>query len=164
MNPVVIRSMNSEDWPDVGRIYQEGIATGQATFEQEVPSRRIWDANHLGVCRLVADSKGVTVGWAALSPTSARRVYAGVAEVSIYVSQSHVGLGVGTQLLQFLIRASDNCGIWTLQAVIFPENIPSVKLHSKLGFRLVGRRERIGRMNGVWRDTVLMERRSPVIS
>ncbi len=104
------------------------------------------------------------MGWAALSPTSARRVYAGVAEVSIYVSQSHVGLGVGTQLLQFLIRASDNCGIWTFKAVIFPESIPSLKRHSKLGFRLVGRRERIGRMNGVWRDTVLMERRSPVIS
>ncbi len=162
MNPVIIRSMNAEDWPDVRRIYQEGIATGQATFEQDVPSWPTWDANHLGVCRLVADTQGTTVGWAALSPTSVRRVYAGVAEVSIYVSQSHLGLGVGTQLLRSLIRLSEDCGIWTLQAVIFPENLPSVRLHSKLGFRLVGRRERIARMHGVWRDTVLMERRSRI--
>lgn len=164
MSGTIIRSMNANDWPEVRQIYQDGMVTGQATFEQNVPSWQIWDANHLGVCRLVADREGITVGWGALSPTSSRQVYQGVAEVSVYVSQSYVGEGIGTQLLHFLIGASENCGIWTLQAVMFPENLPSMRIHQKLGFRLVGRRERIGRLNGVWRDTVLMERRSPVIS
>lgn len=151
------------DWPQVRTIYQEGIATGDATFEVELPSWEEWDSAHLSTCRLVARRGGQVLGWAALSPVSGRLCYAGVAEVSVYVSQAVRGRGVGSALLAALIRASERHGFWTLQGSTFPENTASLRLQAHFGFRVVGRRDRIGRLNGVWRDTVLTERRSPVV-
>ena len=144
-------------------IYLEGIAGGQATFEIEAPSRERWESSHLPFARLVARDGGIVQGWAALSSVSSRDVYAGVAETSVYVGEIYRGNGIGRTLLQALISESEKNGIWTLQAVVFPENNASVALHKNLGFREVGRRERIGRLNGVWRDTVLLERRSNVV-
>ena len=149
-----------QQWPQVAAIYQEGIATGQATFEMAVPAFEHWDRNHLGIARFVAGQGGIIVGWAALSLVSQRQVYAGVAEVSVYVAAASRGSGVGRQLLEALIDESERNGIWTLQAGIFPENAASIALHLACGFREVGRRERIGKMNGQWRDTLLFERRS----
>jgi L-amino acid N-acyltransferase YncA len=157
---LVIDSMLSADWPAVREIYLEGIATGQATFETQAPSWEAWDASHLPFARLVAREDETIVGWAALSPVSSRRAYAGVAEVSVYVAESRRGAGLGRQLLEALITAADENGIWSLQAVMFPENTGSVALHRRFGFREVGRRERIGKLDGVWRDTILLERRS----
>lgn len=157
----IIESMQSADWPQVAAIYLEGIATGQATFETDVPSWEYWDRNHLAFARLVARQNDVVVGWAALSPVSRRRVYAGVAEVSVYVTAKVRGSGVGRKLLEALIDESERQSIWTLQAGIFPENAASIALHRACGFREVGRRERIGKMNERWRDTTLLERRSP---
>ena len=148
------------DWPTVCEIYLEGIATRQATFETEVPTWEAWDASHLLFARLAARQGGTMVGWAALSPVSARQVYAGVAEVSVYVAASQRGVGVGRRLLEALIAASEANGIWSLQAVMFPENAGSVALHRRCGFHEVGRRSRIARLDGVWRDTILLERRS----
>ena len=142
-------------------IFEEGIATGQATFETEAPSWEDWDGAHFG--GLVAVEDGEVVGWAALSPYSAREVYAGVAEESVYVSARARGRGIGRRLLEGLIEQSERAGIWTLEAGIFPENRASVTLHLSCGFRLVGLRERIGRMDGEWRDVLLLERRSEVI-
>jgi L-amino acid N-acyltransferase YncA len=158
----VIGSMRPQDWDYVRAIYIEGITTGQATFETEAPDWERWDAGHLPQCRLVARNGDVVLGWAALSPVSRREVYAGVAEVSVYVSASARGLGVGGALMRALIKASELHGLWTLQSSIFPENHASVALHLKHGFREVGRRERIARHHGVWRDTVVLERRSRV--
>lgn len=155
--------MQPNDWPAVKKIYEEGIATGNATFQQQVPEWDEWDKSHLQHSRIVAKENGEVVGWAALTPVSGRCVYAGVGEVSVYVSDRARGKGVGKQLLQQLIHESEANGIWTLQAGIFPENIASIKIHEKGGFRTLGTRERIGRMNGVWRDTVFMERRSSII-
>jgi phosphinothricin acetyltransferase len=160
---VTVEEMGAEEWPAVAAIYGEGIATGNATFEQEVPAWEAWDANHLPDCRLVAQAGGEVVGWAALSAVSRRQVYQGVAEVSVYVAESARGHGVGLMLLQRLVEESEGAGIWTLQAGIFPENGASIRLHERCGFRTVGRRERIGQMNDIWRDTVLMERRSRVV-
>ena len=155
--------MRREDWPLVRAIYLEGIATGNATFEQGVPEWEKWDAGHLPAARIVARANGGGIlGWAALSVVSSRCVYAGVAEVSIYVTASARGQGVGTQLLARLIADSEAAGIWTLQAGIFPENGASIALHQRAGFRIVGRRERLGQMNGRWRDVALLERRSTV--
>jgi L-amino acid N-acyltransferase YncA len=151
------------DWPVVRAIYLDGIATGQATFETEAPSWEKWDAGHLPSPRLVARESDDVLGWAALSPVSERCVYAGVAEISVYVSATHRGRGVGGKLLTSLIEESEKNGIWTLQAGIFQENTASLALHRSCGFREVGRRERIGKMNGVWRDTVLLERRSNLV-
>jgi L-amino acid N-acyltransferase YncA len=157
----VIADMQAEDWEAVRSIYLEGIATGHATFETDAPEWEKWDAGHLRKMRLVArDEAGEMLGWAALSPVSDRCVYGGVAEVSVYVGERGRGRGVGRALLEALIEASERNGIWTLQAGVFPENAASVKLHLSCGFREVGRRERIGKMNGVWRDTLLLERRS----
>jgi len=155
-----INEMRPGDWEDVRTIYAEGLATGQATFETEAPSWEAWDASHLPCARLVARKDESVVGWAALSPVSSRKAYAGVAEVSVYVAQGHRGVGFGRQLLDALILDSEANGIWSLQAVMFPENAGSVALHRGCGFREVGRRERIGKLNGVWRDTILLERRS----
>jgi len=152
--------MLPSDGPEVRRIYLEGISTGNATFETEAPSWEKWDTGHLADCRLVAHDGAKILGWAALSPISPRQVYRGVTEVSVYVSQSARGKGVGKVLLRALIESSEQCGIWTLQAGIFPENVASIALHQSLGFREVGRRERIGKMKDRWRDVILLERRS----
>jgi L-amino acid N-acyltransferase YncA len=159
---MVIEPLTPQDWEAVRSIYREGIATGNATFEQSAPEWDQWHAGHLKTCRLVARSGGV-LGWAALSPVSGRCVYAGVAEVSVYVAERARGQGVGAALLQRLVRDSEDAGVWTLQAGIFPENTASIKLHERAGFRIVGTRERLGSMNGRWRDVVLMERRSSVV-
>jgi phosphinothricin acetyltransferase len=158
-----IRSMSPADWQQVRRIYLEGLATGQATFETEAPSWETWDAHHLPFARLVACASGVVKGWAALSPISARAVYGGVAEVSVYVAQDSRREGVGRALLERLIELSEESDIWTLQASIFPENEASMWLHKSCGFRAVGIRERIARLHGLWRDTVLLERRSKAV-
>ena len=159
---VKIRSMRRNDWPVVRSIYLAGIATGQATFETRAPTRDTWNSTHLARPRLVAVYERNVAGWAALSPVSKRSVYAGVAEVSVYVSAESRGRGLGRLLLQRLISESEKLGIWTLQASIFPENRASVSLHQACGFREVGARRRIGKMAGIWRDTVLFERRSEV--
>jgi phosphinothricin acetyltransferase len=160
---LIIETMTAADWGAVRAIYEEGIATGNATFETEAPPWERWDAGHLPQPRLVTREGGVVRGWAALSPVSARRVYDGVAEVSVYVAPSAEGRGVGRALLAALVAALERAGIWTLQAGIFPENVASVALHQGQGFRLVGRRERLGQRGGVWRDVLLLERRSRVV-
>jgi len=161
--PLEIASMTAADWPALRAIYLEGIATGNATFEREAPSWERWDAGHLPTCRLVACAQGRPLGWAALSPVSARAVYRGVAEVSVYVAQSARGSGVGRALLAALVAESERHGLWTLQAGIFPENEASLALHRQAGFRVVGIRERLGALQGRWRDVVLMERRSQAV-
>jgi L-amino acid N-acyltransferase YncA len=155
--------MIAQDWPAVRAIYLEGIATGNATFADSAPEWEEWDQTHLAGCRLVARSGGDVLGWAALSPVSRRVVYRGVAEVSIYVAERARRRGVGRLLLSALVPQSETEGIWTLQAGIFPENIASVELHKQAGFRIVGVREKIGVLQGRWRDVVLMERRSTTI-
>lgn len=154
--------MLPQDWPQARKIYLEGIAAGNATFETEAPSWEKWDSGHLQDCRRVATSGGEVLGWAALSPVSSRRVYAGVTEVSVYVASAAQGQGVGRALLSALINSAEAAGIWTLQAGIFPENLASLRLHKSLGFREVGRREKIGKMGDRWRDVMLLERRSKV--
>ncbi len=151
------------DWPRAAEIYAEGIATGNATFETSVPGWEAWDAAHLPDHRLVARSDGVMVAWAALGAVSGRPVYRGVAECTIYVAESARGQGVGGGLLRALIAAAERDGIWTLQAGVFPENSASLALHERCGFRVVGTRERLGRLGDVWRDVVLLERRSQVV-
>ena len=157
-----VAAMAAEDWPEVRAIYLEGIATGNATFETTAPEWAAWDSAHVRGCRFVARARDEIWGWAALTPVSGRCVYAGVAEVSVYVAGRARGRGVGKALLDALVKESEENRFWTLQAGIFPENAASVALHKRTGFRLVGRRERIGAMNGRWRDTLLFERRSKV--
>jgi len=159
-NVIVIDKMRFGDWEQVREIYLEGIATANATFQKEAPSWEEWDRGHILEGRIVARSGEKVLGWAALSPVSSACAYAGVAEVSIYVRQSSKGKGIGSKLLQALIETSEANGFWRLQAQIFPENVTSLQLHKKWGFREVGRRERIGKMAGVWRDVILLERRS----
>src|SRR5665213_2984957 len=154
--------MRPEDWEAVRAIYLEGIATGNSTFEQSAPDWQIWDQGHLPSCRLVARGGSQVLGWTALSPVSRRRVYAGVAEFSIYVAERARGRVIGVALLKALIEASEREGIWTLQSGIFPENKASLALCRRCGFRVVGTRERIGSMDGRWRDVVFIERRSTV--
>ena len=158
-----IRAMAAEDWESVRAIYLDGIATGQATFETAAPTWTAWNNAHLPAPRLVAISSERIAGWAALGAVSARPVYRGVAEVSVYVGQQMRGTGIGRLLLEALVRESENEGIWTLQAGIFPENAASISLHNSCGFREVGRRESIAKMEGVWRDTLLFERRSKLV-
>ena len=160
MTKATIRPLETSDWPRVRDIYEEGIATGHATFETQAPSWGDWDERHIKACRLVAEDGGRVAGWASLWPASDRCVYGGVAEVSVYVSGEAQGKGLGTQLLQALVEASEEDGYWTLQAGIFPENRSSVRIHEKCGFRVLGTRERLGKMADVWRDVLLMERRS----
>lgn len=155
-----IREMRPSDWGSVRRIYAEGLETGDASFEREPPSWEEWDRTHLDAPRLVAEDESGVIGWAALSPVSERCVYGGVAEVSVYVGVTARGRGVGLELLTGLAHASERAGIWTLQAGIFPENTASLGVHRAAGFREVGIRERIGQMDGRWRDVVLLERRS----
>ena len=157
-----IRSLEESDWPTVAAIFEEGIATGDATFETEPPSWDAWDAAHSDI-RLVAESDDGVVGWAALSGYSDRCCYRGVSEVSVYVCDALRGRGVGRALLDAVISRSEAAGIWTLQAGIFPENKPSLRLHLGSGFRLVGVRERLGELGGVWRDVLLLERRSEAV-
>lgn len=162
-SPLSIEPLTREHWEAVRAIYLQGIATGNATFETTAPEWEAWDAGHLAPCRLVAKLGGEVVAWAAISPVSKRAVYRGVAEHSIYVAEKARREGIGRLLLKELISESEATGIWTLQSGIFPENVASIRLHTSLGFRIVGTRERIGFMNGRWRDTVLMERRSSKI-
>jgi L-amino acid N-acyltransferase YncA len=156
----VIGPMDGDDWPEVLAVYEEGIASHEGTFETSAPSWVEWSEAHLPECRLVARGEGILLGWAALSPVSRRQCYSGVAEVSIYVLGAARGRGIGTALLEELITESEACGFWTLQGARFPENDASLRLLARCGFREIGRRERIARLNGVWRDTVLAERRS----
>ena len=151
--------MRADDWPAVRAIYLAGIASGNATFETAAPPWEEWDAKHLPRPRLVFRDEGRAGGWAPLGRVSARACYAGVAEVSVYVGDDFRGRGIGSTLLEELVARSENEGIWTLQASIFPENDASLQMHLRHGFRIVGRRERIGQMNGIWRDTLLLERR-----
>ncbi len=158
---VELRDLRPGDWPEVSRIYAGGIATRNATFETEVPSWEAWDRAHLADPRLVGTSGGRVVCWAAALPVSARPAYRGVAEISLYVADAHRGQGVGSELLAAFVERTETAGIWTLQTSVFPDNEPSIALLKRFGFREVGVRERIGQLDGIWRDTVLLERRSP---
>jgi phosphinothricin acetyltransferase len=160
---MTVEQMTPADWPAVRDIYLEGLETGHASFETSAPTWEKWDAKYLREFRLVArDENGGVVGWAALTLVSDRRVYCGVAEVSVYVAKQARGRGVGEMLLRALVDVSERGGIWTLQSGVFPENEASIRLHKKCGFREVGRRERLGKRDGVWRDSLLLERRSDV--
>jgi phosphinothricin acetyltransferase len=158
-----MRDLRPVDWPEVARIYAEGIATGNATFETDVPSWEEWDAAHLAEHRFVAEADGLVVGWIALVPVSPRPCYAGVAEISVYVAEVARGKGVGSELLAAVIESAERAGLWTLQTSVFPENEASLALLRRFGFRTVGTREHIGRLHDIWRDTVLVERRSEVV-
>jgi L-amino acid N-acyltransferase YncA len=162
-SPVEIRPMEYRDWLCVKAIYLQGIATGNATFETEAPEWEEWDSKHLPDARLLAVTGGTVAGWAALTPASGRCVYSGVAELSIYVASAMRGKGVGKALLASLIAESEAKGYWTIRSGVFPENKASLALHQKHGFRIVGTQERIGKMDGRWRDVVLLERRSAVV-
>lgn len=155
--------MHPEDWPAVSRIYKEGIATGFATFEKEIPSYDTWDKAHIKECRLIAYDGGSIAGWAALSPVSSRCVYGGIGEVSVYIGNNHRGKGLGKQLLLSLIDASEKAGYWTIQSGIFPENKASIIIHEQCGFRLIGCREKVGKLDGVWKDNLIFERRSTTV-
>lgn len=159
-NTVQILTMTDEHWPAVREIYRQGIETGKATFKTKVPDWEAWDDGHLSHSRLVAVQEGKILGWAALSPVSERCVYGGVAEVSVYIAEEARGRGIGTQLLKAMAERSEENGIWTLQAGIFTENKASIKVHERCGFRIVGRREKLGQLNGNWKDVMLLERRS----
>ena len=160
---VKIRSMKPADWVAVSKIYAEGISTGFATFEKEIPTYESWDSAHMKACRLIAIKENEILGWAALSPVSSRCVYGGVGEVSVYVAQNSRGMGVGKLLMEGLIAESEKEGLWTLQSGIFPENNGSIKLHEEVGFRYIGKRERVGKLDGDWKDNVLYERRSKIV-
>ena len=163
MSKVIIEDMMDESWGAVQQIYNAGIATKNATFQTEAPEWEAWDQSHRKDCRLIARIDNQVAGWAALSNVSNRCVYAGVAEVSIYIDPAFRGRGVGDQLMKKLVTESEKHGIWTLQAGIFPENEASIALHLKNGFRILGIREKIGKMEFVWRDTVMLERRSKMV-
>jgi L-amino acid N-acyltransferase YncA len=163
MRSVTVEQLLLGHWPEVARIYGVGIATGNATFETEVPTWQRWDGAHLPDHRFVALRDGKVVGWVAVSPTSDRCVYGGVVENSVYVDEHARGQGVGRLLLERLIASTEAAGIWTIQTGIFPENTPSIRLHERVGFEIVGRRKRLGKLAGVWRDVLLLERRSEVV-
>jgi phosphinothricin acetyltransferase len=160
---VKFRPMIESDWSQVGEIYKHGIDTGNATFETEIPNWDKWNSGHIQACRIVAVTENEIIGWAALVPFSTRKVYSGVAEVSIYISNKYQGLKIGSKLLKQLTVESEKNGFWTLQAGVFPQNKSSLKILQNNGFRIVGYREKIGQMKGMWRDTVLLERRSRII-
>ena len=158
-----VEPLRAGHWPEVARIYAEGVASRNATFETSVPSWQDWDRAHLAEHRFVAIENGAVLGWAALVPVSDRCVYAGVVENSVYVAETAQGRGVGRALLDALVASTEAAGIWTIQTGVFPENEASVRLHERAGFRVVGRRERLGKLDGVWRDVLLLERRSGVV-
>ncbi len=160
MSKIQIRPIQKKDWKAVSQIYREGIATGFATFETEIPNYETWDTAHMENCRIVAVENEHILGWAALSPVSGRCVYGGVAEVSVYVGKKARGQGVGKLLMKTSIDLSERDGLWTLQSGIFPENKGSIKLHEQMGFRYIGKRERVGKLKGIWKDNLLFERRS----
>jgi len=160
---VSVAGLRAEHWPEVALIYREGIATGHATFETEVPAWEQWDSARLPEHRFVALRDGEVLGWVAASAVSDRCVYAGVVEHSVYVAEKERGAGVGRALLEQLISSTEAAGIWTIQSGIFPENVASLRLHEAVGFEVVGRRKRIGRHQGAWRDVLMVERRSPVV-
>lgn len=159
MDTLIIRKMKKNDLQEVLQIYKEGIETGMATFETIVPSEQIWDERHHETLRFVAEERERVVGWIAISPVSTRAVYSGVGEVSVYVSSDHKGKGIASELFKVLIVESEKVGFWTLQSSIFTINTLSILLHKKMGFRIVGTRERIAQLHEKWHDTVLMERR-----
>jgi L-amino acid N-acyltransferase YncA len=161
--PVTIEALRPEHWEQVARIYADGIATGNATFETEVPGWEAWDRSHLAEHRFVAVHEGRVVGWVAVSPVSDRCVYGGVVENSVYVDESARGRGVGRRLLEALVESTETAGVWTIQTGIFPENDASIRVHERVGFEVVGRRKRLGKLHGAWRDVLLLERRSPVV-
>lgn len=163
MNDIVIRKMSATDWEFVAKIYKEGIDTGIATFETNIPTFEVWDKAHMSTCRFVAENNTEIMGWVALSPVSSRCVYGGVAEISVYISKNSRGKGLGKLLLEHVIKASEQEGIWTLQSGVFPTNYGSIKVHEATGFRMIGKRERIGKLHGQWVDNVLFERRSSVV-
>jgi L-amino acid N-acyltransferase YncA len=158
---LIVRDLRPDDWVEVAAIYRDGMRGGMATFETEVPDWDAWHEAH--PLRVVAEEDERVIGWAAFSPVSSRWAYRGVAESSVYVARDRHGKGIGRTLMEALIERSERAGIWTLQTSIFPENEASLKLHRAVGFRVVGVRKRIGKRDGLWRDTVLMERRSEVI-
>lgn len=160
---IVIRNIIETDYPEISKIYLQGISTKNATFETSAPDWAKWDKSKLPYCRLAAVLDENVVGWAALSATSQRKVYKGVNEVSIYISSNHSGKGIGKKLLKALIDESEKNGVWTVYASIFPENTASIKLHKSCGFREIGFTEKIGCMDGVWRDSILLERRSKIV-
>lgn len=163
MEAVTIKPMRQEHWESVKQIYESGIATGIATFETTAPTWDKWNNGHLTFARLVANQNNELAGWAALSPVSSRCVYGGIAEVSVYVADNFKGQGIGKLLLQNLITESEANNIWTLQAGVFTDNIASVKLHEKVGFRIIGHRERIGKLHNTWKDNFILERRSKIV-
>lgn len=158
-----IVSINKDHYPDIAAIYKQGIDTGMATFETSVPSWESWSENKLQHSRFIALENNRALGWAALSKVSSRCVYEGVAEVSIYISENHRGKGVGKILMEHLIEDSETHGIWTLQSGMFPENEATVALHKVFGFRIIGYREKIGKLGDVWKDSLIMERRSKIV-
>lgn len=157
---MIITPLVEKHYPAVKKIYEQGLATGNSTFQTSAPDWTEWDSSHVSNCRIVGIENDQVIGWAALTPVSGRCVYAGVAEVSVYVDEKFRGKGYGTTLLDALIQESEKNDLWTLQAGIFPENVSSIRIHKALGFREVGYREKIGKLKGVWRNTVLLERRS----
>lgn len=161
--PMIIRPLLKADFPFVAEIYRQGIITGIATFETLVPSWEKWNEKYLEQCRLVAEEHGTVIGYTVVHSISKRECYSGVCEESIYIHEAWRGKGVGKKLLNALIEESERCGIWTLQAGIFAENKASITLHTHCGFRMIGFREKIAKLNGEWKDTVLMERRSKIL-
>ena len=163
MNTISIRPMDAADWHSVSKIYEDGIATGFATFETSIPTYESWDAAHMASCRLIAMEGEKILGWAALSPVSSRCVYGGIGEVSVYIGKDSRGKGAGKLLMHTLIKESEAEGLWTIQSGIFPENKGSIELHKKVGFRYIGKRERVGKLDGEWKDNLLFERRSETV-
>lgn len=160
MDTLFIRKMEQKDLLEVLKIYQEGINTGMATFETNVPSEQVWNEKHHATLRFVAEEPNKVVGWIAISPVSTRTVYSGVGEVSVYILSDSKGKGIASKLFEILIEESEKAGFWTLQSSIFAINTSSIQLHKKMGFRIVGTREKIAQLHGKWHDTVIMEKRN----